>query len=207
MNLPAFTASASLYRTSNHYRSSSSELSSLPSTASVVAAYHPGPSTQARCNRCLQDCAFTLDNCLSFNDRWISWWNPAGLFLNALCYSDAADCRDQCANPPLGACCPKACGTRNPSDPSEGCCDKGDTCCDGTCCPSNLFCYGGGICGEPPPPGFPTTPPPPPPINNCIFGGAPCGGKCCPIGTVCCGVLSNGQPNCKLGSTTNACLH
>ena len=207
MNLPAFTASASLYRTSNRYRSSSSEFSSLPSTESVVAAYRPGPSTQARCNECLQSCANDRASCDSWVAGLLSWWNPWAGYGYTRCASDAANCRASCSIPRLGPCCPKVCGPRNPSDPSEGCCDKGDSCCDGTCCPPNLFCYDGGICGEPPPPGFPTTPPPPPPINNCIFGGAPCGGKCCPIGTVCCGVLSNGQPDCKLGSTTNACLH
>lgn len=205
MNLPGFTAQASLYRTSNRYRSSGSEFSGLPSTQSVVAAYHPGPSTQQRCNMCLQSCAFERDSCLSFVDTWISWWNlPVALLLYADCIDQAADCRDQCANPPLGACCPKTCGPLNPSEPGEGCCDTGDSCCGGTCCPPNLVCYDGGICSEPPPPGFPTTPPlPPPPVNKCnLFeGGTPCGSKCCYGGLQCCGFFA-GQPDCR-----TSCLH
>src|SRR5439155_18886495 len=123
MNMPHFVGEASLYRTSNQYRCSGSEFSGLPSIQSVVLTYYPGPSTQRRCNMCLRSCAYERNDCLSFIDTWLSWWNPAALLLTEECYSDFADCRDQCAKPPLGACCPKACGPLNPSEPGEGCCD------------------------------------------------------------------------------------
>jgi hypothetical protein len=194
----------------------------LPSTQSVVATYYPGPSTQYRCNKCLQTCAFNKRDCVDFVVRYVSWWNPpAALLLYAGCESDSTDCRDQCARVGLfGSCCDKVCGPRNPSDPREGCCDADESCVDQNdpnsrngCCPSNQTACGGkccpagfscidGLCTT----GFPNTPPPPPPDNNCIFGGEPCMGKCCPIGTVCCGG-SPGQPVCKLGSTTSACLN
>ena len=200
MNIPNFTAQASLYRTSRRYHSPGSQFSGFASTQSVVAAYHPGPTTQSHCNKCLQACAFDRDNCVSFVDTWVSWWNPLAPLLYARCYSNAADCFERCADPAvLGPCCPKVCGPLDPSNPGEGCCDFGDTCCDGKCCPPNLFCYDGGICDEPPSPGFPTAPPPPPPANKCSdFGLAPCGSHCCYAGLQCCGVDKfTGQPFCK----------
>jgi hypothetical protein len=202
MNIPQFTAQSSLYKTNNHYRSSGGEFEGPIPAQSVVAAYHPGPATKYRCNKCLETCAFDRENCLDFVDTWISWWNPAAPFVYAECYSDAVDCADQCSKPPLGACCPKACGPLNPSNPGEGCCDTEDSCCGGTCCPPNLVCYDGGVCSDPPPPGFPTTPPPPPPANNCIFGGAPCGPKCCPPGLQCCSYSAQFGPDCR-----TSCLH
>src|ERR1043166_2643636 len=114
MNIPQFTAQVSLYRTSNRYRSAGSELSGLSSTQSVVAAYIPGASTQSRCNLCLKDCDNKLSNCLDFAAVG-SIFFPLGV-LQALCYSDASDCRDQCATPGIfGSCCPKVCGPRNSS--------------------------------------------------------------------------------------------
>jgi hypothetical protein len=197
MNIPQFTAQSSLYRTSNHYRSSAVEFDGSIPAQSVVAAYHPGPTTQYRCNKCLGTCAFDRDNCLNLVDTWISWWDPLAQLLYAKCYSDAGDCIDQCSKPPLGACCPKACGPLNPSNPGEGCCDTEDSCCGGTCCPPNLVCYDGGVCSDPPSPGFlPTTPPPPPTVNNCIFGGEPCGKKCCFGDFVCC--YDKDGPVCRL---------
>jgi hypothetical protein len=162
MNMPEFTAQSSLYRTSNRYRSSGSELSGLPSTQSVVAAYHPGPSTRKRCDMCLQSCANAKNSCEDFVAGLVSWWNPvAALLLYAGCYSDAADCRDQCANPPLGACCPKACGPLNPFEPGAGCCDGNEQCVDRYDPNSRQGC--------------------------CPSGQSVCGGKCCAQGESCCG--------------------
>jgi hypothetical protein len=51
MNIPAFTAQASLYRTSNRYRSSGREAGNLWSGESVVPAYYPGPAGEAACGQ------------------------------------------------------------------------------------------------------------------------------------------------------------
>jgi len=139
MNIPEFTAQASLYRTSNSYRSGS---------------LHRVSDNQV---------------------------HPAD------CYSD---CRNPCARD----CSGLVGGAR-------GACLRA---CVSEC---RKMCLPPGPVFDPFPP-FPPSPPSPPPGQNfCSFGRAYCNGKCCPIGTVCCGVFSDGQPNCKLGSTTNACLH
>jgi hypothetical protein len=200
INMPGFSGEASLYGTRTRYRSFGAEFDCSLSGQSVVAAYHPGPATQYHCRLCLQDCANTLDTCLDFAGVGSIFFPPG--ILQALCYSDARDCKDQCSTPPLGACCPKACGPVDPSNPGEGCCEAEDTCCDGTCCPPNLFCYGGGVCDEPPVPGFPNNPAPPPPPNNCIFGGEPCGPKCCPPGLQCCDYSAQFGPDCR-----TSCIH
>lgn len=215
MNIPAFTAQASLYRTSNRYRSSGAEFGGSIPAQSVVAAYYPGPSTQYRCNKCLQTCAFNKRDCVDFVVRFVSWWTPppVALLLYAGCESDSTDCRDQCTRVgPFGSCCPKVCGPGNPSNPGEGCCDNDEGCvdqndpdsrngccpsnqtvCGSKCCPAGFSCIGG-LCTT----GFPNTPPPPPPPDNgcMLFGGVQCGKKCCYGGLQCCGVF-NGQPDCK----------
>ena len=128
MNIPAFTAQASLYRTSNRYRSSGFEAHGLRSSESVIAAYSPGQATLQRCRSCLNTCAFDRENCLAFADRAVSWWNPAvGILLYAGCETDFADCRDKCGTG-LGPCCPKACGPRDPYNRADGCCDSDETC-------------------------------------------------------------------------------
>ena len=268
MNIPEFTAQASLYRTSNSYRSLAFDRASLQRTVLVpqiggpdfegywncvndcrdkhpnltpkdaaklcvrscrdpggtspgsgsVYGYHPGQSTQYRCNKCLQTCAYDQSNCEDY--ALAASWTPFGPLLWALCSSDAADCRDQCATG-LGPCCPKTCGPRSPFDPSAGCCDGNEQCvgiydpnsrqgccpsdqivCDGKCCAAGEnFCRAGLFCERQFIGDFPNTPPPPPPVNNCIFGGEPCGNKCCPPGLQCCGVF-NGQPDCR-----TSCVH
>src|SRR6476620_12455766 len=66
MSLPAYTAQASLYRTSNRYRSSVAEFSGSVPAQSVVAAYIPGPETQNRCKGCTDACDLVNDACLSW---------------------------------------------------------------------------------------------------------------------------------------------
>ena len=246
MNIPEFTAEASLCRTSNRYRSSSAEHVGQPSAHSVFPAYMPGSDTTASCNSCLKTCTDALfvssgtialsvaSGCLTIIGCPIAV--AAGeIALEGAMVAFAA-CVGYCELPVYGECCPKICGFPDPLTPGSGCCDKnehcveqsdpnarqgccpsdqsvcagkccakGESCCGDTCCPPNYFCRDGGFCSEFPS-DFPNTPPPPPPFNNCIFGGEPCQGKCCPPGTVCCGG-SPGQPDCKIGSGPNACLH
>lgn len=207
MNMPEFTAQASLYTTSNRYRSSGSEVSGLPSTQSVVAAYHPGPTTQAICNGCLQVCS---DNWRSCENAAIAlfWWDPFVLLtaLRAKCDSTEERCRNGCAD----VCCPQLCGPGEPSTSGAGCCDADESCvdqndpnsrngccpsnqtvCGSKCCPAGFSCIGG-LCTT----GFPNTPPPPLDDGCMLFGGVQCGKKCCYGGLKCCGVF-NGQPVCK----------
>lgn len=207
MNIPEFTAQASLYRTSNRYRSSGSEVSDLPPIQSVVAAYHPGPTTRDNCNFCRRICWDNWSTCDSTVVAAFLWWSP-GLMtaLRFQCDSTEERCLNNCAD----VCCPQLCGPGDPStgagccdedescvdqnDPNSrnGCCPSNQTVCDGVCCPAGFSCIGH-VCTT----GFPNTPPPPPPYNGCtLFGGVPCGTKCCYGGLQCCGVF-NGQPDCK----------
>lgn len=209
MNIPQFTAQASLYKTSNGYRSSGCEFSHLPSGQSVVAAYHPGPTTRAICNGCLQVCSDNWHSCESAAIGLFSWWNlPLMIGLEAMCDSARERCHNDCAD----VCCPQRCAPGEPSTSGAGCCDADEGCVDQNdpnaregCCPSNQSVCGGQCC----PPGFfcmdnlcttgfPKTPPPPsPPDNGCmLFGGVQCGKKCCYGGLQCCGVF-NGNPDCR----------
>src|SRR6266850_5982083 len=194
MNIPQFTAQASLYRTNNRYRSLAFDYASPPKTVLVpqlggpgfeglanclmdcadkhptwtaeqcnkicsdpggfkVPTYHPGQTTQIRCNDCIKSCAIERSTCDLRVAAALDWWNlPGGVLLHWGCADEEASCRRSCNAPILGPCCPKACGPRDSSNPGEGCCDRGDSCCGGTCCPPNFICHDGGICSAPPPP-------------------------------------------------------
>jgi hypothetical protein len=244
MNIPAFTAQASLYRTSSRYRSCGSEFSGSPSAQSVVSAYYPGPGTTHDCQTCTNTCLKVFGLC-SAGAAAVVGVGCASIVLCPAAVAVAADiqigctaalagCYGICNIPYVGECCPKPCGFPNPFDPGSGCCDADETCvdqndpnsrqgccpsgqsvCGGKCCAIGEYCCGDTCCGDPhcfddvcgntPP--FPDNPPPPPPNKCSIWGGQLCGTKCCPIGTWCCGVFSDGQPDCRLGSTINACLH
>jgi hypothetical protein len=65
MNIPGFTAEASLYKTSGSYRSTGSEFGDLRSGEAIVPAYFPGSATQARCNRCLEIATRNFAGCLA----------------------------------------------------------------------------------------------------------------------------------------------
>lgn len=167
MSMPAFTAQASLYRTSNRYRLSGTESGGSHSAQTVVAAYMPGPETQRTCNNCLQGCAESLAECsviamaplaaCVFPPACIGAAAAAGALLGA-CNVASLACIARCQ---ILRCCPKVCGTPNPFEPGQGCCDSNETCVDrydpnsrGGCCPSDQ---------------------------------AACAGKCCPRAHTCCG--------------------
>lgn len=162
MNIPEFTAQASLYRTSNSYRSSGTEFDGSPSAQSVVTAYFPGPETQAKCNRCSEIALRNFGVCVGIGAVGSIACGPfyPACFGTALAACDLALLSAQalCA---YDDCCPKICGTPNPFDPGAGCCDANEQCVDRYdpnsrqgCCPSDQ---------------------------------SVCAGKCCPKGYSCCG--------------------
>jgi hypothetical protein len=241
MNIPAFTAESSLYRSGNSYRVSTTESNaSLPADSIVLALSAEG---WANCDACEKKCGRQYLEC--FFKPWSffgvgcvadAWWCLAECHFegepccpkdcgeyccsfgeqcshySGCCPGDRVVCGGYCCSAG-NSCCGNTCCNAGQACCGDTCCAPGQTCCDGTCCSGNCCgntccdagvpCCGDRCCSFLPPPG---TPPPPPPDNNCIFGGEPCVGKCCPIGTVCCGG-SPGQPDCRPGSTINACLH
>jgi hypothetical protein len=167
MNIPHFTAQASLYRTSNRYRSSVHDSGGSPSDRSVIAAYMPGQETQRACNNCLDGCAGSLAECSAISTAPLAAcvFPPAcpaaaaaaGAAL-AACNLASLACIARCN---ILRCCPHACQTPNPFDPGAGCCDKGETCVDRYDPNSRQGC--------------------------CPTDQAVCGGKCCARGFSCCG--------------------
>jgi hypothetical protein len=192
MNLPEFTAQASLYRTSNRYRSSGAECDGSMPAQSVVAAYIPGPETQNRCSGCTAWCVAARNICLvkvakgvlegcsgtlGFGCLAAIGW---GVVQTGGCYAHYAECFGLCHIPSAdeldwkSPCCPKVCGIHIPGIAGSGCCDRGEACVgpgapntrDG-CCPVGQYCGG----------------------NCCATGTSCCGDKCCPAGFSCIGGL------------------
>lgn len=172
MKIPEFTATASLYSTSNRYRSSGSEFAGSAPAQSVVAAYFPGPETQAKCNRCSEIALRNFGICIATGAVGCIASGPfypicaggvlAGCDLGLLSQEAACAYDD---------CCPKICGTPNPFDPGEGCCDNNETCVDRYdpnsrqgCCPSDQSVCGGKCCAK---------------------GYSCCGDTCCPPNYFC----------------------
>ena len=167
MNIPEFTAQASLYRTSNRYRSSVAEFAGSIADHSVVAAYIPGPRTQERCSGCTDICVGARNICLA--GVGVSVLSACGLSLGfgcagayawgavqtAGCYAHYAECFGYCQIPSASEvgwespCCPKVCGIHTPGSAGSGCCDHGEACVgshnpntrDG-CCPVGQECHG-----------------------------------------------------------------
>jgi len=166
MNMPGFTAEASVYKTSKHYRASVSVLStSVPEI--IVPVYYPSPKTRSDCNTCLEDCvtgsiecdaaaAAILAGCI-FPPLCPGAVAAAGAALLG-CQTAFLTCAGICD---ATKCCPKLCGTPNPFDPGSGCCDSGETCVDQNDPNSRNGC--------------------------CPSGQSVCDGKCCPSGETCCG--------------------
>ncbi len=171
MNIPEFTAEASLYSSINNYRSSVSELvGSSPEL--VVAAYFPGAATQAKCNRCSEIALRNYGVCLFVGGIGCIASGPfypicAGGVL-AGCNLGLLGAQALCT---YDDCCPKICGTPNPFDPGEGCCDQNETCVDRYdlnsrqgCCPSDQSVCAGKCCAK---------------------GDSCCGDTCCPPNYFC----------------------
>jgi len=192
MNIPEFTAQASLYRTSNSYRCSGSEFSGSIPAQSVIAAYIPGPQTQHDCSVCTDACAVPRNICLakvaiSVTEQCIGSLGfgcgaaiALGYIQTGSCYAGYEACLGYCNIPDLGVegfhgpCCPKICGWPNPLKGSRtGCCDHGEACVDQDDPNSRQGC--------------------------CPSGQDVCAGKCCPIGEVCC----PGDRCCKPPSFSN----
>jgi hypothetical protein len=176
MNIPQFTAQASLYRASNRYRSSVADFAASIPAQSVVAAYIPGAETMNRCSGCIDACTTARDVCLAKTAVMVTeaCWASLGFGCGAAIawgYIQAASCESvylECfgfCNIPSGPgwkgfCCPKVCGLPTPGKEGTGCCDHGEACVaqddpnsrDG-CCPVGHFC----------------------------------GGRCCPTDAPCCG--------------------
>lgn len=225
MNLPEFTAEASLYKSNNRYRSSGSEDGGLLSGESIELAYFPGPAAKEACNKCLTSAVSDYFECIAFEGFPFSLihctlkaWYDSGA-----CVVDDC-CPKRCGPPDFGdlagsGCCDanEQCVDRNdrnsrsgccPSDQSVcagKCCAKGESCCGDTCCPANYFCRDG-FCSEFPSPLLPPpgTPTPTPPRSGCPSGSAPCGfpdssgviRTCCPPGLQCCGYSAQFGPEC-----------
>jgi hypothetical protein len=180
MNIPQFTGQASLYRTSNRYRSSGFEVGGSRLGESVMPAYFPGAETQDKCSTCLDACAAGLVTCnlaggiacgvgcISSLVFWGACFAGCEGAIIAGCDLTAASCAAVCA---ATVCCPKACGTPNPFDPGQGCCDENEGCVDrydpnsrGGCCPSDQAVCAGQCCAK---------------------GESCCGDTCCPANYFC----------------------
>jgi hypothetical protein len=189
MNLPGFTAEASAYRSRVSYRflSAASPGSSGRGTSSsgtIVAAYFPGPQTQAGCNQCLEACTALAAGCsaaalIPLSGCSVPLFCPYAVYVSgmmlAMCNAVGDACKAGCITL---VCCPKPCGVPNPLNPGEGCCDNGEHCVDQNdpnsrngCCPSDQPVCGGTCCTK---------------QEYC------CGPACCPLGQPCtegvCGV-------------------
>lgn len=187
MNIPAFSAQASLYRTSNHYRSVVAVSDGSIPAQSVVAAYIPGPETQNRCSGCTDKCVNVRNFCLAETAAMVAeacltslgFGCGAAIALGeiqaASCEEGYLSCFGICNIPSAdgiweSSCCPKVCGIPTPGVGGSGCCDHGETCVgldspntrDG-CCPVGQYCGG----------------------NCCARGESCCGNTCCPSNYFC----------------------
>ena len=180
MNIPQFSAEASLYRTTRQYRSSISEYRAQPATPySVFPAYMPGPATQRDCSVCTGSCDKLFEVCgigvvagvSAVCVATLGFGCPAAVAAGEAvlvgCAEAYAACIGYCNVPgwvPVvgGYCCPKICGPPNPLEGSgSGCCDLGEACVDQDDPNSRQGC--------------------------CPSGQLVCGGKCCAVGDQCCG--------------------
>lgn len=212
INIPGFSAEATLYRTRNRYRLSISALSTSVTAQSVVPALNS--EDRARCDRCENKCNNAAAECLGYATG--SWsaalagcaafgpFAPAcaipatAIYLSAcgVCYAKLALCYVVgCNLPGDSSCCPEFCElghccSRGETCCGDMCCAPGQTCCGGNkCCPAGWHCTDG-FCSDSVP--FSNEPPPTPPPYNPLTDLDPispvfCYGKICRRGEKCCG--------------------
>lgn len=175
MNVPEFTAEASLYRTTGHYRSGAGNTAQdkLLSDQSLIPAYYPGSqATRDACDRCLVRSARDYTTCLAAAAVGSI---PCTIFYGACFGAAAAVCWGYLAwhigECVTDDCCPKRCGAINPLEPGQGCCEADEQCVDRYdlnsrqgCCPADQIVCAGKCCAK---------------------GDFCCGGTCCPEGYFC----------------------
>lgn len=172
MNLPEFSAQASLYRSRNNYRFSGGDFCDSIPAQSILPAYIPGSGTQNRCSGCTDICGDFRDVCLAKTalevfegcaETLLLGCGPViamGFLQTAACYAHYSECFGYCNIPTVpgvwkSSCCPKVCGIPTPGIAGSGCCDLGETCKglgmrDNTrdgCCPVGRDC--GSVCCAP----------------------------------------------------------
>jgi hypothetical protein len=173
MNLPHFTAEASIYRSRRHYSAPLLYSGSSQADQTIVASYRPGVDTMKGCYECTEEtCASNLKFCSLGADLGCLLLPAGCLAAQGTCDLEYLGCLGNCVRPG-GDCCPTPCGVPNPFDPGSNCCDEGEHCVSPGdpnsrqgCCPSSQSVCGGRCCA---------------PSEYC------CGDVCCPEGTVCCG--------------------
>ena len=184
MNIPAFTAESSLYRTNTRYHSSVAELRDAIPAGSVVAAlnYDDTANCEAcenKCNDQAFDCnavatltwTLGLAGCAIFGPFAPACAVPvtaAYALAVGVCTAKLAACTGICYLPG-NRCCPVFCElghccSHGETCTTHGCCPPGQAVCNGECCPEGYNCCGDICCP-----------------NNC------CGGTCCDAGVPCCG--------------------
>lgn len=168
MNIPEFTAQASLYRTSNGYRSYGSDFGVSPPAQSVVAAQ--SGERFAECDACEKGCFKTYSICLASASAGyaiaaagcvalvfppaigICEGVAAGVYAGAAatCLATAYGCLGFC-HLPGQECCPVFCELGHCCSEGEtcvphGCCPRDQVVCDGKCCGAGESCCGDTCC-------------------------------------------------------------
>lgn len=168
MNVPAFTADASLYKTSTHYFFSTSSASESTPTGSLVIAQ--AGERFAGCDACEVNCVWTNVKCEAAASAVYAGaaigcaaliFPPAiavcegvaaGIYAAAIggCYAWNGECEVECWWPG-GPCCPVFCELGHCCSEGEtciphGCCPNDQTICNGTCCDKGWTCCGDTCC-------------------------------------------------------------
>ena len=145
MNMPGFTAEATLYRTRNRYRFSVSASSASSTAQSVVPALNFEDSVRCsacenKCNEAAADCVgvatgtwlLGLGACAAAGPLYPLCATPVSIafaLANAGCAAKLAACHVVCNAPGDSSCCPVFCELGH-------CCSTGETCTTNGCCPS-----------------------------------------------------------------------
>lgn len=171
MNLPAFTAEFSLYRSRNSYRVATAPDVAIPAQSVMPALTY---EDTVNCSRCEDKCNEQSADCVEVaTATWAAGlvacavfgpFSPACAipvtaayaFANGICAGKLTACRVVC-NAPGESCCPVFCELGH-------CCSHGETCMPEGCCPSNQVVCGGECCG---------------------LGESCCGDTCCPPNYFC----------------------